>query len=480
MKKVKMGPKLWLQKLNKNSDILFKRHNLWDSIALTFILITGLFLRLKNISKITFWSGELIYINTAEKLKDNFFHPYLESGLELAKHKFLSYIIYLIDLISGVSSTRLFFSLLSLIAIILTFFISKKLYNRKIALINSFILAISPAYIFISQEIGYYLILYLLVLLLFITFISNINKIKKIIIISILSLLCISISTVFLPYVLIIVLFSFLNFKKISNPNKILLLILIFIASLFLSRIHPYNLSILLNLNYSYQYGLLALFLISIFSNLFITNRSQDKNIIFSSTLFIVFYFLFTDSLKDTFRHIIFLFPIALLFLSNLFILISSLKNKIIKISAYIVCFLIILTPTYLFVSNQEYSQEMRQKYTWTRPNYNYYKEFEIYNNSVILASKPIVTKYYVGSVDYGIKVTEKKLNIDPYTGVEYIDSLKDDRLTNYTCIQIFADYSENWQGEQVSELIENFIAYPDNHYFTVYYESKDCLHQTK
>ncbi len=140
-------------------------------LLLIIILILGAFLRLYDLGAESLWYDEVASIDQA--LED---FPTLFSGFHISPLYFL-FLKYWI-MFFGVSefALRLPSAIFGILSIISLYVIGSQLFNKKVAIISSFILAISPFHIFYSQETRNYNLFVFLTLLSMVYFVRIIKE----------------------------------------------------------------------------------------------------------------------------------------------------------------------------------------------------------------------------------------------------------------------------------------------------------------
>lgn len=142
------------------------------------ILILGGFLRFFRLTRLSIWEDESYFIyftqrfSFAELLSFNYMDP------SHPQSEFLLFKIY--TNLFGIEKflVRLPFVIFGIISIFLVYLIAKKLFNKKIGLLSSFLFAISPFHIYLSQETRPYTF-HIMISLIAILFLVNYIKFKR-------------------------------------------------------------------------------------------------------------------------------------------------------------------------------------------------------------------------------------------------------------------------------------------------------------
>ncbi|MEM5809634.1 MAG: glycosyltransferase family 39 protein [Candidatus Aenigmatarchaeota archaeon] len=127
------------------------------TVFLIIIFFIGLFLRFYNLDKKPFWEDEATYALISNHIFQNFFSdnylPLLDTKLVVYPHLFF-YLNALGQLIFGNTEfgNRFFTALFGSLTIIIIYLIGNTLFNKKIGLITTALLAFSPEHIAFSRE----------------------------------------------------------------------------------------------------------------------------------------------------------------------------------------------------------------------------------------------------------------------------------------------------------------------------------------
>lgn len=127
--------------------------NVKPEVWLIIILIVALFLRLYFFVGISF-NDDSYYLEFSEAIYKGI--KLVPSGVEWGIRIAVYYPVVFFWKLFGISeiSTSIYFILLSLASIIVTYFIGKELFNKKVGLIASFLLSIFPLDIIYSTQVG--------------------------------------------------------------------------------------------------------------------------------------------------------------------------------------------------------------------------------------------------------------------------------------------------------------------------------------
>lgn len=444
------------------------------SFGLISIVILGFILRIWKIAEVPFWFDEFLHISAIEGIRNNFY-PAFESGAIYGRSILITYIVYIVDYFTEINefNVRIIISLISLISIILMYFLSKKIVIKKIAILNSFFLAIYPPFIIISQEVRYYIFLAIILSILYLIMLSKLKDYIKIIIAFILLFLGIESSLLFLGIFILIFflyylnLFFDINIKDLIKGYKFFIFLFsIIIITIFIlyRRIidqivngNFFNESNFLTSNFvyftSYGIGILLFILISSLIILFLNYKDKEKLILLSPIFLLFLLSILNTRFSGALRHTTFLIPLILLLASYCYIFIKLFDKIFLKILYLCLFLLIFLSPTLTYLSIPDNHFKIKQDYTWTRPDYRNWENITIYEDSVVLATFPFITKYYTGRVDYAIRIYADSTK-DFHTGVPIIDNLDDKRIKN-KCIQIFTDYRENQWSDEIRAVVK-------------------------
>ncbi|TES96047.1 hypothetical protein E3J85_01430 [Patescibacteria group bacterium] len=125
-----------------------------QTFFLTFFIVLGGFLRFFNITKSGLWYDEAF----SAVMVRNPLPEIIEKGVHDVHPPFYYFLLKLWTLILGESELALrgFSALFGMLLIIAVYFLVKNLFNRKVALISSFLITIAPFFIQYSQEVRMY------------------------------------------------------------------------------------------------------------------------------------------------------------------------------------------------------------------------------------------------------------------------------------------------------------------------------------
>lgn len=157
-------------------------------IYLSAVIIIGAVLRFYDLSGESYWYDEII---TLEVVKDS-----IESIVHGSRPQLYLFLAHFWIKIVGTSevATRSLSVLAGLFAIPVIYLVGKELFNRRVGLISSFLMAVSQFQIYYSQEFRYYSLFVLLTLISFYFFIIYLKTLRS------RWLICYVISTILLYY----------------------------------------------------------------------------------------------------------------------------------------------------------------------------------------------------------------------------------------------------------------------------------------
>src|SRR3989344_7574307 len=190
----------------------------WYSVGLVGILILGLFLRLANLENLSLWGDEFITKTVAESLLEHRL-PQLPSGIPY--YRSIPFIVMsVVSMLIFESKTfaiRFFPAIFGGITIIVTYYLSKIISKKYIAIISSLIIAVNAFMVDWSRQARMYSFLTLMVVYTVYFIIKNDQKIQNLALIGITSLInLLGISTLII-YILRRV--NIKNFRIIPKKN---------------------------------------------------------------------------------------------------------------------------------------------------------------------------------------------------------------------------------------------------------------------
>ncbi len=380
--------------------------------------------------------------------------------------------------------------LLSLSVIPLVFFVTKKVSDKKTAMIVALIATFFPPLIVISQELRYYIIVAIQLLLLYLILWSNRPSfLFKWLAIAFL-LYWGNNSTLLFSVVSGLIIFIYYFVLSIQEKNQLITrknLLIIFISlvpAFFLFKQNVINIlqnnffqsSSLFKFNpvYLTAYGhpfLIILLVVSTYIFLFHKKNARLWSLI-PTLLFVAILSFLNSRYSGAIRHTTFVMPIFLVLFSLAFKISNLFGPKWLGSIFNIMLFLTLISKAVIYFAIPNNHLLLKQEFTWTRANYRAWRDVEVFDDSYVLAMFPFITQYYVGKVDFGLNPNSS--GIDVHTGVEFLQDLNNDILDG-KCVQIFADYRETftWNEEIKAVLDEDYELYRSRH--VSYYERKNC-----
>ena len=376
----------------------------WYSVGLVGILILGLFLRLANLENLSLWGDEFITKTVAESLLEHRL-PQLPSGIPY--YRSIPFIVMsVVSMLIFESKTfaiRFFPAIFGGITIIVTYYLSKIISKKYIAIISSLIIAVNAFMVDWSRQARMYSFLTLMVVYTVYFIIKNDQKIQNLALIGITSLInLLGISTLII-YILRRV--NIKNFRIIPKKNILVGFILsigslIFI--LFFSKLSFIDFFIRSDYQSSWDFYLklidsifgpsIILLYVCIAFYLFRDKLSTNK---LYALYFILCIAVLSISTRKTERYIIFLIPFVIILIAfTLGVLVNLINLK--KVYYYIIlgffCFAIIYNNNGFYVPNQTHG------YTYSGLYISDWKSIGIPSYSAVLSTNSMLSLNYVNA----------------------------------------------------------------------------------
>lgn len=400
--------------MNLKKDIYF--------IFVIILIIFGFILRIYSLNSQSLWIDEGFSINAAvQTLK--YGYPLLESGFvysgSLLNTYFIAFFIKIFkDLIFA---SRLVSVIFGILGIIVTYFLGKEIYNKKIGLIAALFVTFSSIEIAWSRQARMYAqfqFFYLLSLYLFYKFINN--KSLKYFILSLIFTIATILSNVLgLSLILIYFVYFILNFKdfRFIFTKKFLIPILVFlipIGYLIIKNFWDYNyiyINYFLKYIYFLKFSHEILFYFSLVGILVSLKEFKKSSFLFISFIVPILVISFFVLLLH-YRYLFFILPILFIFAAYLINFISDYFKKF----SYIIIIIltaIVLINGFTFIPRSYYELEALTPQPNFKEAYLYVKEN--LKDEVIIDSYPVLSEIYLGKVNYGLKFSLTGRDIDIY-----------------------------------------------------------------
>ncbi|MFA5993195.1 MAG: hypothetical protein WC796_05810 [Candidatus Pacearchaeota archaeon] len=440
----------------------------WYSVGLIAIVVLGFVLRIWNLGAVPFWYDELLHISQIQTINSltelgNIHFTYTRT-LPIT---FLALIGKLLFKATSEFTMRFPIVILSLISMPLVYLLTKRFISKRYSILASFFVCINPVCIIISQEVRYYVLLSILILLFYICLYSKINLKLKVVFLILLSYFCLDCSLIAFPFIIICIVFFFLDFKNkqeafkfIKKNRNLIIFIVIVLVSFFIYKIPHIINNNYFNINDLFEFKidfftfvgipLLILFILSILV-LYFRSFNRLKHITLTILVFIFIFALVNTRFKDAVRYVTFLAPIIILISTVTIFSISKIYIKLSKIVFILVIILMILLQTSVyFTENNAFLT--KQQVTWARPDYRAWSSLNISPEAIVISNVPHIAKYYVGRVDYSLDITSTS-EFDPISKTPLI---KDYAILNKSCSYIFSDYRTSYMWDKtIQDLVD-------------------------
>ncbi|MGV8086217.1 MAG: glycosyltransferase family 39 protein [Candidatus Woesearchaeota archaeon] len=159
-------------KSSKSNKFLSQiKSSFWIIILILFL---AAIVRIVDISNESYWVDEILTIRQGQATASTL-NLYLEGEMHMPLYIFLMWGWIHIFGISEIA-TRIFSAIFGIFSVYIIYLIGKKLFNKKIGIYSSLILALSPIAVYYSQEARLYSMFMFIVLLSFYTFILYLEK----------------------------------------------------------------------------------------------------------------------------------------------------------------------------------------------------------------------------------------------------------------------------------------------------------------
>ena len=444
-------------------------------LILIGMMMIGFFIRIKNISLPSFWSDEILLVESAKSALTNGIptlpsgEPYLVSILSTA----VLGIIYLFLPINEFYSRLPFVIFGTLLIPTVYILVNRVKKDRFIAMASSLGIASSLWLINYSREIRMYALHLVLVILFFIFFFKFIESKKDkylwfLLLISVLGILnfiqfLLILPIFFIYYIIDIKLKGEMVYKKILSDRKLIVIITFFFLLsivewktisyfLFNPVIYSYfgtGIFYYINL-YSSEFPYLWLLSILWLIYLLLFKIKESKKSLFGdiimviipAVLFVIISITFSTKLE---RYSIFLFPFFVInsIVCLNYLLKFSIKNEIIYKLLIIVFVLFLLTPIQegYEVGNNKVSYNpilQKNKYSW-REGVEYLNEVNK-EKLIVISTDSLLTSYYGVEADFSILTLNSKINKegnDDYSGKKFIDNASLNSFKGYLITDI-------------------------------------------
>ncbi len=396
------------------------------TIILILLTLIGLFYRLYFINFQSYWMDESFSINAISLI--------LQKGLPILANNqlyfngiFYHYLSIPFYLLFNELGLRILSAILGTLIIPITYLLSKKLFNSKVALLSSFFVTFLTILIAWSRQARFYplfVFFFLLSLYFFVLYLQKpTEKNFKILIAS--TLLTILSNT--LGFILVLVYLFYYKKFKLSLIKRNWYLFLIFFLVLIYSIIN-YN---FIFVNYSKEY--LSYLFKAHFSFMYLALMgliiSKKKTLIL--TIFIAFIVLSFFIPLFHFRYLLFLIPLFIILASFLIIKISFNLPKSLRYIVLVILIGLVLINSFTLIPSKTYNLERFTPMPDFSSAYSFVKDN--YSNEVIIDAYPTLNKIYLDKIDYSLDFTLSNLTSEVYdyniyTGIKFIslDSLKE------------------------------------------------------
>src|SRR3989339_740293 len=459
----------------------------WICIFLLGLLLWGGLLRFYHLSDQSYWMDEGYTINAVLSVTEHG-STILDSGQNYPCLTYC-YPTALLTKIFGGSPTvyRLFSAIIGLAFIILIFFITKRLFNRKAALLSSFLITFSYLQIAWSRQARFYT-LYFFYKFLY----SDKNKYSNFSLTLIFTLLAsftyplgYLLFFIFLGWILIDQIFiqKKFNWKKILIVflvEIIILLITTILTGINLLTLFPVKPQLFYILPYYLSFYLRTywLFMPLVILAFFKKDNPYKKEItflLFVLGLYLIFFSFFTNIVN--YRYLFHLTPIIFILGSIGFLnILDDIKFRFGKVSFGLIIFSLFVLTNGVFIPQSHYYLEAddqsklasRPYYVYTpQPNwtkaYNFIKENKK-EKDLIISSQPVFNKIFLKEAGYwikynylGLKTKNDYLDQEYYVGAKVINNLSElQTLTIANHGFIIFDYMSI--QSRISEDILNYI----------------------
>lgn len=130
----------------------------WCSAGLILIVTIGAFFRFFSLGKVSYNQDEGLYVLLSEGIAQNLL-PILPSGLVYIRSFLFTYSVYFSTFLFGISeiSVRLPSAIVGLLLIILVYFFGRDLFDKRVGILSSFLVAVDLFMIAFSREGRFYM-----------------------------------------------------------------------------------------------------------------------------------------------------------------------------------------------------------------------------------------------------------------------------------------------------------------------------------
>lgn len=444
------------------------------TISLVFLLIFGFILRFYKLSVQSLWIDEGFSINGAlQTLK--YGYPLLESRFIYSGSLLNNYIIsfFIVILKDVIFASRLVSVIFGVLSILIIYYLGKEIYDKKVGIIAALFVTFSTWEISWSRQARMYTQLqffYLLSLYLFSKFLNNKNF-KYFILLIICTLATIFSHSLGFSLLLIYFIYMLINFNefrevvKLLSNKKYFFVFIIAVSPILYLVIKSLVLSDFSFVNYftKYIYYLrfshTILFYFALIGMLF-SLKEIKKSSLFLLSFFIPYLIISFIVILFHYRYLFFILPVLFIFTAYFIVNFSGYFKKLSSIISMILIFIVLLYG-FSFIPKEEYKLESLTPQPNFKEVYSYIKEN--YDDEIIIDSYPVLSKIYLGKVDYGLNFSltgreEDIVNVtnDVYTNVPYIDVDILERIDN--CYLIIDNLALERIDSNLKDVIESMI----------------------
>jgi len=392
----------------------------WYSAGLILIVSIGSFFRFWKLGAVSFNQDEGLYFLLSKSISQNIL-PILPSGLIYIRGSIFTYLTYLSTLLFGISesSIRLPSVIFGLLLIILVYFFGRDLFNKKVGILSSFLIAIDLFMIAFSREGRFYIqfaFFFILTVYLFFRVYEKNDNLQLPLALSIffslesqdLSIFLIFFFGLFLifhnkkylkkkstyiillsPFIIFTIYYYIKDFLfTFSTPTQKLNLIKKPILNLQTINLSPQNLNFsyysnIFGLNYPIFIFIIILAIICLFL-LRNFNKRENRNLLFITYPTLIYFVILSFFVgRSELRFIIHLIPLFLIISSfGIFIIIRNIcnliKNEKICLKKLSILLIIIILSYNLILGAQlsSYGYNIREEVKETKPLLNCYNLF--------------------------------------------------------------------------------------------------------
>ncbi len=396
----------------------FKKQEFLFLSLLIFVVMVGMFLRMKYLGNDSYWLDEGFTLMQGRGIVKHWY-PLLDSGWIEWKDLLMPYLIAPFIKLFGLQNSfllRLPAVIFGVATIVLGYYLAKNLFSRLTALMFATFLSLGYWYIAWSQQVRGYSALVFFVLLFFYFLLKHSQQNKpKYLWLAIFSIIMATLSKTF--GILLLIPFLFYLFE--SKKYKALLLIIFSVVPvtfLFRDKLdNVFNFQIELHFAFYIKQYLLHYFsIVSVLGwfGLLAAFLNDKKNriihggiLIFMLSALIVFS---TIVIVTEGRYLLMLTPF--LFLYTAYFIEYLAKNLEHKTTATILIFLIVLSSSFIFDHNIVFFPKKHYELEMGTPQPNYKKVYKkikkngFKKEDIIVSGNPIMDLIYLNKIDYVIR----------------------------------------------------------------------------